>query len=327
MAKDQAVAQVTPAPETPKEDFDQAFEKLAEMVEPTANPEVLAQPVDKPADTTAEAPAQESEKEKPEDEEDSEEAEELDEDEEEEDDEEEESEEEEDEVSEVATKKAKKGAPDSDEKLLERFAEIVKEKALPAQQTQTQQSQPQQAPPMFSKDEEEFLTTYEKEWPDIAKAETLRRRAEYKELVGYIFSEIAKEISPVLESVKTISERTHLQDLQSTVNDYDDVRDKVVDWVGKQPAYLQPAYNHVIQQGTVDEVVDLINRYKADTGVKVAQAPSSPPARKKMDTELPSATKQAAASLAPVSSKRSAVIAGVDSGDFESAFAAFADKL
>lgn len=326
MAKDQAAAQATPAPETPKEDFDQAFEKLAEMVEPTANPEVLAQPVDKPADTTAEAPAQESEKEKPEDEEDSEEAEESDEDEEEEDDEEEESEEEEDEVSEVATKKAKKNGSESDEKLLERFAEIVKEKAIPSQ-PQVQQPTPQQAPPMFSKDEEEFLTTYEKEWPDIAKAETLRRRAEYKELVGYIFSEIAKEISPVLESVKTISERTHLQDLQSTVTDYDDVRDKVVDWVGKQPAYLQPAYNHVIQQGTVDEVVDLINRYKADTGVKVAQAPSSPPARKKMDTELPSATKQAAASLAPVSSKRSAVIAGVDSGDFESAFAAFADKL
>ena len=119
------------------------------------------------------------------------------------------------------------------------------------------------------------------------------------------------------------SERTHLNDLHTSINDYDDVRDKVINWVGRQPAYLQAAYNHVIKQGTVDEVADLVNRYKLETGAPTRAAPAS----RKTETELPTATKQAAAALAPVSSKRSAVIAGQDPNDFESAFASFADKL
>lgn len=313
-------SQATPAtPEVPNLDnFDAAFEKLAEMVDsPPDRIDLKAITPETPAETPPPAAAEEPEKDKtppveePEDEDD--EAEEI-----------ETPEEDDEDTEDVEEVEAKKSS--ADEELLERFAKIVKEKAAPSEapaQAQQAPQTPQQS--VFSPEESEFLTTYEKEWPDIAKAESLRRRAEYQQLVGYVFSEIAKEFSPILESVKTISERTHLQDLQAKVGDYDDVRDKVIDWVAQQPAYLQPAYNHVIQQGTVDEVEDLINRYKADTGVKVASAPA--PVRKKVETELPSATKQAAASLAPVSSKRSAVVTGIDSGDFDSAFSAFADKL
>lgn len=301
-------------PQTPpivseKENFDDAFEKLAEMVEspPAA---VAAQPVEKPAEPVADA-APEVKDAPPEDPEDDE-AEEV----------EVPAEEDEDDGEDVEAQPA----ATSDDEILERFAKIVKEKVVAPEPQRSASSPPQAQPePVLSPEEMEFLNTYEKDWPDIAKAEMLRRRAEYRDLVGYIFSEVAKELSPMLESVRTVSERTHLQDLQAKVEDYDDVRDKVIDWVGQQPAYLQPAYNHVIQRGTVDEVEDLINRYKADTGYKVATAPT--PARKKMETELPTATKQAAASLAPVSSKRSAVVTGIDSGDFDSAFSAFADKL
>lgn len=210
----------------------------------------------------------------------------------------------------------------SDDELLDRFARIVKEKEPPAAETH-QVPPDQQQQPYYTEEESRFLQDYEKDWPDVAKAEALRRRAEYRDLVGYVFQEVAKEIMPVMDMVRTLSERTHLSDLHTTINDYDDVRDKVINWVSKQPHYLQAAYNHVIKQGTVDEVADLVNRYKQETGVQMRSAPAS----RKTETELPTATKQAAAALAPVSSKRSAVIAGQDPNDFESAFASFADKL
>jgi len=211
----------------------------------------------------------------------------------------------------------------SDDELLERFAKIVKQKDTPSPQ---ETYVPEPAPPqeMFSAEEQEFLKTYEKDWPDVARAESMRRRAEYRDLVGYVFQEVAREISPLLQNVRALSERTHLADLHNTVEDYDDVRDKVIDWVGKQPAYLQPAYQHVIQQGTVDEVNDLISRWRQETG---ARTQAAAPAKRRTETELPTATKQAAASLAPVSSKRSAVIQGVDPNDFESAFSEFAGKM
>lgn len=211
----------------------------------------------------------------------------------------------------------------SDDELLDRFARIVKEKAPAADETH-QVPHDQQQQPYYTEEEAKFLQDYEKDWPDVAKAEALRRRAEYRDLVGYVFQEVAKEIMPMMDMVRTVSERTHLSDLQSSVSDYDAVRDKVIEWANNQPPYLRAAYNHVIQQGTVDEVVDLVNRYKQATG---SAQRAAAPASRRMETELPTATKQAAAALAPVSSKRSAVIAGQDPNDFESAFTSFADKL
>jgi hypothetical protein len=214
----------------------------------------------------------------------------------------------------------------SDEELLARFAALVK-KADPAQPT-TQQAPQQQAPsqeepPIYTPEEAEFLQNYEKDWPDVSKAEALRRRAEYRHLVSYVFREVATQFRPIMETVEVLSQRTHLNDLQSTVTDYEDVRDKVVAWVDTQPTYLQTAYKHVITSGTVEEVADLIDRYKRDTGAQIQTAPA--PAKK--EAELPTATRQAAAALAPVSSKRTAVVQAADPNDFESAFASFAEKL
>ncbi len=217
---------------------------------------------------------------------------------------------------------------EQDDDVLRRLAALVKDQKSAATQVQEQPApqQPQQEQPVYSADEQKFLEEYEKDWPDVAKAESLRRRAEYRELVNYVFTEVAKVLRPQIETVQAISEMTHLQQLQTQVSDYDDVRDKVISWAEKQPPYLQAAYKHVIEQGTVDEVADLIDRYRQETGYKAPNA-APKPAPKRVETELPSATKQAAAALAPVSSKRSAVIAGDDPNDFESAFSSFANKL
>jgi hypothetical protein len=217
--------------------------------------------------------------------------------------------------------------PEENDELLRRLASLVKRAPDPEPQMALEpQMAPEPVADVYTPEEQKLLQEYEKDWPDVAKAEALRRRAEYQQLVGYVFQEVAKVLQPQMETLRTISEQTHLQQLQQTVSDYDDIRDRVIDWANNQPTYLQAAYQRVIQQGTVDEVSDLIDRYRRETGSSPTTRAKPVPAVRK-EAELPTVAKQAAQSLAPVSSKRSAVAAGDDPNDFESAFETFASKF
>lgn len=233
-----------------------------------------------------------------------------------------------------AKKDAKPAKDDSsDEDVLARLVSMLGEtqtKDKPAKDQQQQKPEEQAEPELYTDEEKRILEEYKKEWPEVAQAEQLQRRGEYRQIVDYVFNEVAAQLAPLAQTVQTVSERAHLQDLHETVgDDYDVVREDVVSWVETQPSYLQTAYKHVIEKGTVEEVADLVNRFKTETG-RDQPAPAPKPAAKstrKKETELPASTKKAAASLAPVSSKRSVVPQGEDPSDFESAFDTFAGKL
>lgn len=221
---------------------------------------------------------------------------------------------------------AKAGEP-SDEELLARLAKMVNAApAKPSEKSGEPEPAPapvaaeEPAPELYNEEEKALLTAYEKDWPDVAKAEQLRRRAEYRDLTQYMFQSIAKEIKPYLEMVQVLAEQSQHSDITSRVQDYDDIREKVIDWVGQQPAYLQAAYKQVIKTGTSEEVVDLIDRYRKDVGASATPTPPAVPAK---EPELSTAAKQAAAALAPVSSKRSVVPQGEDPNNFDDAFARF----
>ena len=184
---------------------------------------------------------------------------------------------------------------------------------------------PQPRQELFAPEEAAFLTEYEKDYPDIARAEALRRRAENQLVVKHVFNEISKVVTPLQELVAQMLQDSQLAELHKVVPEYETKREDVIKWVDTQPTYLKIAYNHVIQNGTVEEVADLINRYSQATGTQNQQAPAqTPPSR---TTELPAATKQAAASLAPVGSKRTAVVRGIAKDDFDGAFAEYAGQL
>lgn len=215
---------------------------------------------------------------------------------------------------------------DEDDKLLKRFADIVaktpKEEPKPAAPAPAAE-----APALFTPEEVTLLAEYDRDYPDIAKAEATRRRGEYNQLVGWMFQQIGSQLQPFIETLNQLAIRTQHQEITSAVTDYDAVREHVVDWASKQPKYLQDAYAHVINSGTPEEVKDLVTRWRTETGTPVAAPAAAGTPATPAKTELPQAAKQAAASLAPVSSKRSAVAAGtVDPNDFDSAFAAFAGK-
>jgi hypothetical protein len=206
----------------------------------------------------------------------------------------------------------------SNDELLARFAQIVRE--TPAPQPQVQRQPAPQAQPLFTAAEQAELAAYEKDWPDVAKAEALRRRAEYHQLIQYVFDQVGQRLAPLEQVTMGGAERSHLNDIYSLVPDYDAVRDPVLAWVDQQPAYLKAAYQSVARSGTPMEVADLIGRYRQANG---APAPQAAPAAQ---TAPAPQVRRAAAALAPVKSARSGV---TDSqpDDFDGAFAAFAKAI
>ena len=208
----------------------------------------------------------------------------------------------------------------SNDELLARFAQIAREQPAPQPQYQPPPQVQQPAPaPLFTPDEMKELEAYEKDWPDVAKAEALRRRGEYSQLIGYVFEQVSQRLRPLEQMTMGGAERSHLNDLYTLIPDYDQVRDPVLAWVDQQPAYLKNAYMQVAQQGTPAEVADLVGRYKQATGARAPAAPVAPSA------PAP-AVRKAAAALAPVKSARSNV-ADAQPEDFDSAFAAFAKAI
>lgn len=169
----------------------------------------------------------------------------------------------------------------------------------------------------LSDEEAATLKQYEEDWPEIAKAEAIRRRADVYNAVAYVFAEINKAYAPLLErAVQTadlVDDQTVVSELRSRHKDYDDIYDKVVAWTDTLPIAFKRAAKQVIQSGTVDEVADLISTYK-QAAVK-ADAPKPADA-----TNLSDAAKKAAKALSVVSSKRSAVAAEDDPNDFEGAW-------
>lgn len=215
-----------------------------------------------------------------------------------------------------------------DETTMARFAQIAREQAAQeaaareAVARQVQQQQPRAPAPLYTQEEQQIIDAYHKDWPDVARVEALKRRGEYSQLVNHVQQQVAARydavINNLVQHVQTLAVRTQYSDLTTEVPDYDDVRDKAIEWASQQPAWLQVSLARVINEGTPEEIKGLIGLYKQSTGANVAPQP-------KPATELPTATKKAAAALAPVSSKRSAVITGDDPNDFEGAFSKFAD--
>lgn len=207
-------------------------------------------------------------------------------------------------------------------------AELAKQAPAPAP---APAEDPPPAKKLYSPEEEASLAKYQEDWPDIAKHEKLLRRAEYNDVINHVFSQLRPIIEEMQSKMSSYGKRTLYDDLVDMVPDYDDVRDKALAWIDTQPEYLKNAYRHVADNGTAEEVADLINRYKRETNYQAPAAapaatpPAAPAAPATPPPAVPPAAAAAAAALAPVGSSRSEPPKpGPDANDFDAAFAEFA---
>lgn len=195
---------------------------------------------------------------------------------------------------------------------------------------------PTPAPPLYSADEQAAIDKYRKDWPDIANAEALVRKAEYSELVGYVFSQIQQVYGPVAEYFNQRAPSDQYRDVVALVPDYDQVHAPALEWVGKQPDYLRDAYTAVVENGTAEQVADLLNRFKKETNwVAPVGAPAPAPALAAPVVTPPvpapaapldPAAAAAAARLTVVPTGRSTPVTGADPNNFDQAFAEFSSE-
>ena len=223
--------------------------------------------------------------------------------------------------------------PAEDTELRDRLAALEAKTATPpAAETPppVETPPPDQGPPreIYAADEKEFLTAYQKEWPDVSKGEALLRRAEYQQLVTHIFNEVARVYGPLVErgvqAAETVGDTTTLAAIREVHNDYNDAMyEDVVGWADGLTGYRKKLAQGVIAEGEPQDVIDLISEYKSAKGLSKPKAvvvqPTTPatPAV----TELSATAKKAAKALGVVDSKRSAATPqGSDPDDFDGAW-------
>jgi hypothetical protein len=189
--------------------------------------------------------------------------------------------------------------------------------------------------PQLSESDLAIVRQFEKDFPDVAQAQAIVRKAEYQVVTSHIFKEVrayfeqkmAEQLGPVAALVQNLAERTHVGDLKTVVPDYDKVDVKALAaWVGKQPAYLRSGMDTVMRTGRAEDVKDLIDRFRADTGVKLAGQvvdPKVAAAAAAAETQRQKAIK----ALAPVPSQRAGAVAAETPTSFDDAFGVFAKEL
>jgi hypothetical protein len=122
-------------------------------------------------------------------------------------------------------------------------------------------------------------------------------------------------VNPLAASVAANNAERHEAAIRAAHPDADEVVPLVGEWIKKQPAYLQAAYQKVYDDGSTKEVNDLFTRFKTETGYKVPVVKPVVPAK-------PGPTAEEIASGAPVGTRRSAPNpkGGVDKDDYDAAF-------
>jgi len=216
-----------------------------------------------------------------------------------------------------------------------KFEALEAERAAPEKKEPAKAESEKEEPPpkIYSTEEEEFLTAYAENWPDVAKGEALRRRAEYGRLVDHIFNEFNRVYAPLIErgalAADQVAETSALTIIQGAHNDYDDkMYGEVISWANDLTGTRKKIAQGIIEEGDPGEVIELITEFKSATGRKprvVADGGTPPPVTPAAPAAatplLSAAAKKAAKALGVVDSKRSApTTSPADPSDFDAAW-------
>jgi hypothetical protein len=178
--------------------------------------------------------------------------------------------------------------------------------------------------PQFTEDEQKTLTEFEKNWDEIAPAFNIKLKnavaaveAKAARTIAKVVQNIYADFTPLINSHLKSEATSFRGEVLKAHDDYDTVYPKLDGWIKTHPAYLQSGLLKAYNEGTAEEVIDLVSRYKQAIGVKPQAA--APAASKQDEPKKPAAA--SAAALAPVDTQRTAPKpSGADPEDYDSAF-------
>jgi len=180
-------------------------------------------------------------------------------------------------------------------------------------------AKPVEAPKAVAKTADEegddaALAEVAQDWPTIYKAQQAQMKAirsEMAQMMEKVRQEVRGDFAPVTQAVADSAQEKFLQSIVSVHPDSKELLPEVEKWIGKQPAFLQTAYNNALDNGTARDVVELYSTFKMQTG-RVGKTEQ----QQQQQTE----TKQKRlAQMQGVKSERTSATA-LDDDDYEGAF-------
>lgn len=174
------------------------------------------------------------------------------------------------------------------------------------------QAAPAPQPAATDEDDEQLLQELDEQLPTVAKAV---RKLIAKERQA-IEQEVMGRIAPIERTAQESARERHFNTIRSAHQDFDVVvtSPDLAAWVDEQPPYLAASYRAVMERGTAEDVVDLLARFKKESGYAPATAPQPDPAPKARTDALRSAA-------APRLRSHAAIPSRVDRNDFDAAWA------
>jgi hypothetical protein len=165
--------------------------------------------------------------------------------------------------------------------------------------------------PQPSDEDDQLLAELDEQLPTVAKAV---RKLIAKERQA-IEQEVMGRIAPIERTAQESARERHFNFIRSAHQDFDEVvaSPELAAWVDEQPAYLAATYRSVMERGTAQDVVDLLSRFKKESGIAPAPETQSVQAPKPRTDALRSAA-------APRLRSHAAIPNRVDRNDFDAAW-------
>lgn len=184
----------------------------------------------------------------------------------------------------------------------------------------------------LSKEDQEALAEYEKDFDSVSKMEGLKRERALKKLEDRILEKIearaaeiqdkiVSRVQPIEESYKKSDEAAHFSTIRGSHPDFETHRDSgaILKWIETKPRYLRESMKATYEQGTAEDVVDLISDFKTENNLLEADKNNQSRSDNLIDMEKKKAEKKQ--NLTAVITKRGSVDAGQGrADDFDSAY-------
>lgn len=111
---------------------------------------------------------------------------------------------------------------------------------------------------------------------------------------------VAKALEPMQEREQESAAESHMRAIYEAHQDADSIVESTEfgEWKAGQPSYIQTALDSVLQQGTADQVVELLNNFKQSTTSTPAAEADTKPVKQSTD-ELKAKAREAIKNTAP----------------------------
>ena len=179
-----------------------------------------------------------------------------------------------------------------------------------------------------SADEQAILDTLEANFPEVSAANVVLSRvimAKVENMVEQRVNAVLAQLAPIAAVTQNVARNAHEQAILAKHPDAFTMLPQVEAWVDTQPKVLKAAWNKVLDNGSTDDIIELYDVFKKDTGS--AQTPGSPGAAPDAAAaKAAAAAAEAAAKEAKlkaqegIKSRQTTQQSGIDEDDFEGAF-------